>query len=123
MIDQQTAYTEEIYKIGEKTTVILSKTWDETPEAERQLLQKILQSVRLNMASVRVIHQPKLDLTKLSPQPAKMIFFGEPVSGLNQFECIKTQGTIVLSPGLAQLQNDPAGKQKLWVALKQLFGL
>jgi DNA polymerase III psi subunit len=123
MIDQQTAFTEEIYKIAEKTTVILSKSWDETPETDRQLLQKILQSVRLNLASVRIIHQPKLDLMKLSPQPARMIYFGEPVAGLNQFECIKTQGTIVLGPVLSQLQNDPAGKQKLWVALKQLFGL
>jgi DNA polymerase III psi subunit len=123
MIDQQTAFTEEIYKVKEKTTVILSTAWADTAEADRQLLQKILQSVRLNLASVRIIHQPKLDLTKLTPQPARMIFFGEPVGGLNQFECIKTQGTIVLSPVLSQLQNDPAGKQKLWVALKQLFGL
>jgi len=123
MIDQATAYTEEIYDIREKTTVILSKAWTEMPEGDKQLLQKILQSVRLNLAAVRILYQPKLDLTKLEPQPSRMIYFGEPVTGLNQFECIKTKGTIVLSPSLSQLQNDPAGKQILWVALKQLFGL
>lgn len=123
MIDQQTAYSEEIYTIREKTTVILSKPWSELEEVERQLLQKILQSVKLNLAGVRIIHQPRLDLTKLTPQPSRMIFFGDPVAGLNQFECIQTQGTIVLSPPLSLLQNDTAGKQKLWVALKQLFGL
>ncbi|HZY78708.1 MAG TPA: DNA polymerase III subunit psi [Cyclobacteriaceae bacterium] len=123
MIDQATAYTEEIYKVKEKTTIILSVSWADLPEADQQLLQKILQSVKLKLASVRVVYQPVLDLGSLRPQPSRMIYFGEPVAGLGQFECITTEGTIVLSPPLSVLQNDPAGKQKLWVALKQLFGL
>lgn len=123
MIDQATAYTEEIYEIKEKTTVIVSTPWNEIAEADKQQLAKILQAVRLSLASVKILYQPKLDLTRLTPQPARMIYFGDPVTGLAQFECIKTQGTIVLSRPLSQLQNDPAGKQKLWAALKQLFGL
>jgi len=123
MIDQATAYTEEIYQVKEKTTVILSVPWGDVAEGERQQLAKILQAVRLNLASVRIVHQPALDLASLKPQPARMIYFGEPVAGLGQFECIKADGTIVLSPPLSALQNDPAGKQRLWIALKQLFGL
>ena len=123
MIDQQTAFTEEIYSIKEKTTIILSRPWDNLSEGDKQQLQKILQAVRLNLASVQIIHQPKLDLARLNPQPSRMIYFGEPVAGLSQFECIKTAGTIVLAPPLAALQDDPPAKQKLWVALKQLFSL
>ncbi len=112
MIDQQTAYNEEIYLVKEKTTVVFSEPWEKIPEADRQLLQKILQSVRLNLASVRIIHQPKPDLTILK---TKSIYFGAPD--------FKTEGNVVLAPALSQLQTDPAGKQKLWMALKTLFGL
>jgi hypothetical protein len=123
MIDQQTAYTEELYAIKEKTTVILSKPWSEISDTDRQQLQKILQAVRLSIASVRIIHQPALDLNRLSPVPAKMIYFGEPVAGLTQFECIQTNGTIVLAPHLHLLPADDSGRKKLWIALKQMFGL
>lgn len=123
MIDQQTAYNEEIYLVKEKTTVILSEPWEKIAEADRQLLQKILQSVKLNLASIRILHQPSLNLGQLDPKPSRTIYFGEVVTGLAQFEVIRTEGSIVIAPRLAQLQNDPAGKQKLWVALKQLFGL
>jgi DNA polymerase III psi subunit len=123
MIDQQTAYNEEIYLIKDKTTIILSDPWEKVAEADRQLLQKILQSVRHSLASVRVLHQPSLSLADLDPKPSRMIYFGEPVTGLAQFEVIKTDSSIVLAPRLSQLQNDPTGKQKLWMALKQLFGL
>jgi len=123
MIDQQTAFTEDIYQVKEKTTVILSKPWAEIDESEKEQLQKILQAVRLKLASVTILYQPRLDLAQLHPQPQRMIYFGEPVAGLGQYECIKTEGTIVLAPHLSQLQADPTGKQKLWIALKQLFGL
>lgn len=123
MIDQQTAYTEEIYKIREKTTVILSKPWNEITEADRQQLQKILQAVRLSIAAVRILHQSALDLARLKPLPARMIYFGDPVPGLSQFECITTEGTIVLAPHLHLLPADDAGRKKLWLALKQMFGL
>ena len=123
MIDQQTAFNEELYQVKEKTTVILSSPWNDISESDRQQLQKILQAVRLSLASVRIVHQEVLNLTQLKPQPERMIYFGVPVTGLAQFECIKAQGTIVLAPPLSQLQTDPGGKQKLWIALKQLFGL
>lgn len=109
MIDQQTAFSEELYHVKERTTVVLAEPWEKIPEADRQLLQKILQSVRLNLASVRILQQAKPDA------PGRVIFFGAPD--------VKTEGTVVLAPSLSQLQNDPAGKQKLWVALKALFGL
>lgn len=123
MTSQQATYNEELYLIKDKTTIILSKPWSEVSEPEKEQLQKILQAVRLSIASVQIIHQPKLDLNELYHQPARMIYFGEPVSGLSLYECIKSQGTIVLAPHLSLLIGDATGKQKLWMALKQLFGL
>lgn len=123
MIDQHTAYSEEIYDVKEKTTVILSKPWNDLGDAEKQQLQKILQAVKLTVASVRIIHQPTLDLGCLNPPPARIIYFGDAVPGLAQFECITTKGTIVLAPHLHLLPADDASRKRLWIALKQMFGL
>ncbi len=122
-IDQESAFQEELYLIPEKPTIILSRPWASVSEADRQLLQKILQAARINLATVRLLHQSPLNLGALNPKPERAIYFGEPVQGLSMYECIRTDGAIVLAPHLELLQNDPAGKQKLWVALKQLFGL
>lgn len=123
MIDQQTAYSEEIYNIREKTTVILTKAWNDLADADKLQLQKILQAVRSSLAAVRILHQPVLDLSQLKPVPGRIIYFGDPVPGLTQFECIQTDGTVVLAPHLDVLSTDDAGKKKLWIALKQMFGL
>ena len=112
MIDQQTTFNEEIYLVKDKVTVLLSDPWEKIEETDRQLLQKILQSVRLNLASVRVLHQSKPDVPSVN---TRAIYFGASE--------IKTEGIVVYAPRLSLLQNDTAGKQKLWVALKQLFGL
>jgi hypothetical protein len=123
MTEQDSTYTEELYDIAEKTTLIITKPWSEIMDAEREMLGKMLKAARTSLGAARIIVQPKLDLNGINPRPARMIYFGDPVTGLAQYECITTDGTIVLAPHLDQLQNDPAGKQKLWVALKQLFGL
>ncbi|HEX8060864.1 MAG TPA: DNA polymerase III subunit psi [Cyclobacteriaceae bacterium] len=112
MIDQASTFNEEIYLVKEKVNIILSEPWENIPEADRQLLQKILQSVRLNLASVRVLYQPQPDASQLT---SRTIYFGATE--------VKTDGMVVHAPQLSQLQTDPAGKQKLWLALKQLFGL
>jgi DNA polymerase III psi subunit len=112
MIDQQSTFNEELYLIREKVTVVLSDPWEQIGEPDRQLLQKILQSVKLNLASVRIVHQSKLDASGMN---SRVIYFGAAE--------IKTEGMVVQAPRLSQLQSDASGKQKLWVALKQLFGL
>jgi DNA polymerase III psi subunit len=112
MIDQQSTFNEELYLIKEKVAIILSDPWEQIAEPDRQLLQKILQSVKLNLASVRILHQPKLDVSGVN---SRVIYFGA--------SDIRTEGMVVQAPRLSQLQSDASGKQKLWVALKQLFGL
>jgi DNA polymerase III psi subunit len=111
MIDQLTTYSEELYQIKEKTTVVLTEPWEQVGEADRQLLQKILQSIRLNLASVRIVHQSTLKFNN----EGRTIYFGAGE--------VKGEGLLVQAPKLSQLQNDPAGKQKLWVELKAMFSL
>jgi len=123
MTSQQATYNEELYLIRDKPTIIVSKPWIEIGEAERVQLQKILQALRLSLASVRIIQQDTLDVAQLNPQPEKVIYFGDAIPGLAQYECIRTGSSIVLAPHLSVLINDDAGKKKLWIALKVLFGL
>jgi hypothetical protein len=123
MTDQQSTYNEELYLIKDKTTVILARAWNDIGEPERGQLQKILQALKLSLASVRIIHQDVLDLAQLNPRPDRVIYFGDAVPGLAQYEYIKSESAIVLAPHLSVLINDDAGKKKLWIALKQLFGL
>ncbi len=123
MTEQDSTYSEELYSIPDKTTLIFTKPWAEIKDPEREMLSKMLKAARTSLAAVRIIHQEKLNLGGLNPRPARVMYFGEPVTGLAYYECIRSEGTIVLAPQPDVLNADPAGKQKLWVALKQLFGL
>lgn len=123
-VHAESLFNEELYLLTSRTLVIIAEPWNDHAEADRELLNKILTAARLSLAHVRVIHQSKLDLGAIADKPAHVIYFGPAVTGLSPFECIRLEGTsVVLSPGLASLHTDAAAKQKLWVALKQLFAL
>lgn len=117
-----TTYEEEIYSFAQPTTVVLNSKWAELSEAEVQLLGKILSSVKLSLAAVRIVEAPKLDLSEWSDKPDKLIGFGVTVSGVNLYEVITTPQTqLVLADSLSILLDDDEKKKRLWVALKQLF--
>jgi DNA polymerase III psi subunit len=115
-------FTEELYLIR-RTTLIFSQPVDTISEQDRTLLDKILQAVKLSFHDVTVVHQSTLDLGALAMRPKRVIYFGTPVTGLSPFEVISVDGSsIVLAPALSALHNDPASKQKLWIALRTMFG-
>lgn len=117
-------FNEELYLIKGKTMVIIDEPWSKLSATHRELLQKILQSVRLSLDSVILNHQPVLNLGQFTHRPAQVIYFGQPVKGLEPFQVLPVDGTsVVLAPSLNQLQEDPAIKPKLWNALKLQFGL
>lgn len=119
-----TIFTEELYSIGPRPTIILTKPWAEVQSAERDQLSKILTALKLSLERVTILHQPKLDLATIVVKPERVIYFGPLPAGLTHYECIEAQGiALVASEELNQLlTNDPARK-KLWLALKQLFSL
>ncbi len=122
-------FTEELYNIKpSNTTVILTKAWHELNYEEKEQLQKISDALKqrinpgLCIDAFNVIHQPQLDINQLSIQPNKVIYFGAPLKGLNQYELIETNKMkMVLSESLEDLISNDQARQKLWKALQQLF--
>jgi hypothetical protein len=118
----KTTYEEEIYSFGLPTTVVLNSKWTELAEGEVQLLGKILASVRLSLAAVRIVEAQKLDLSQWNDKPAKLIGFGVTVTGVNLYEVVTTPQTqLVLAESLGILLEDDDKKKRLWIGLKQLF--
>lgn len=117
-------FTEELYNIGPKPTIILTKSWAEVQPAEREQLSKILLALKLSLERVTIVYQSTLNLGALVAKPERVIYFGTLPAGLTHYEYLQVQGVgLVASEDLAQLlTNDPARK-KLWIALKQLFSL
>ncbi len=119
-----TTYTEEIYQISPPPTVIINKGWKELAEGEVELLSKILNSVRISLASVKILEMSDLDLSQMSEKPAQLICFGSQVRGLQLYEVIETPETrLVVADNLTVLSKDDQLKKRLWTSLKQLFSL
>ena len=115
-------FLEEIYQVPSKITVIISQPWSNLKEDQRLLLSKILQSVKLSLESVRIIHQSTFDMTILGEKPSRTVAFITPPKGLALYEVIQTGETsMIFSDPFETLITDDASKRKLWSALKTLF--
>jgi len=115
-------YSEDLYQPAKKTSIVLSTSWNKIGEDERQLLSKILGSVKLSLESVRIIEQQHFNLSNWIERPSHVISFSPAPEGLAKYEVIEVEGSsLVLSHSLAELKLDDACRRKLWLALKQLF--
>jgi hypothetical protein len=124
----ESLYTEDLYQLPSKTQVVITTPWHELTEAEKEQLTKITEALRqrinpqLSLDAFQVVYTPSLDLSTWVEKPERLIYFGAATKGLNYFELIETGSTkMVLSESLANLIANEASRQKLWVALKQLF--
>jgi DNA polymerase III psi subunit len=117
-------FTEQLFHIPVKPTVVVNQPWEKIGNDERILLSKILGALRLSIDSVTIKYQTSLDLSSWTEKPKQLIYFGSPVKGLQQYEVIDANGvSIVTSESLNDLlQNDQARKQ-LWQALKKQFSV
>lgn len=120
----ESLYIEELYQLAPKTSVVIATAWNKITEEERQLLSKILGSVKLSLESVRIIEQEHFNLSKWIEKPKRVISFSPAPDGLAKYEVIEADGTsLVLSNSLGELITDDACRRKLWLALKQLFSV
>ncbi len=124
----ETIYQEELYHIELPAVVIITKAWNEISTEEKEQLQKIADALtkrispKLRLDAFQIIQQAKFDLGAIHPAPARVIYFGPAISGLNQYELISVnQSKVVLSASLDELLKDEPARQKLWKALQQLF--
>jgi len=124
----ESLYTEDLYRLPSKIHVVITRPWNELMEAEKEQLTKIAEALRqrinpqLSLDAFQIVYSPSLDLSSWIEKPKRLIYFGPAIKGLNYFELIETGLTkMVLSESLADLITNEASRQKLWVALKQLF--
>lgn len=118
----QSIFHEEVYSIRTNVLVVIENSWESLKDEEQQLLSKILGSVKLNLAGVRVLSFKKFSDKDISIYtPEYVISFGAAYSGTDRaYEVIREKEYSVLkADGLHQL--DDIKKKSLWNALKQMF--
>ena len=120
----ESIYAEQLFSVAVPPTVILNQPWEKISNDERILLAKILGALRLSLDSISIKYQSTLDLSSWIQKPKRVIYFGDPVKGLQQYEVIEANGvSIVTSQGLSDLLKNDASRKKLWLALKQQFSV
>jgi hypothetical protein len=117
-------YQEELYLLPSRTLVLLDKPWEQLSETDQALLVKILNSVKLSLAAVQIVHCGDVSINDVEQwSPKRVISFGVGISPVQKFyESFPVNGLpVILSHGLSAL--DDAKKKNLWLALKQMFGI
>ena len=113
-------FTEELYTIPPAVTIILSQPWESISEDQKTLLSKILGSVKIGLASSRIIQRQAVtedELKEIGGQ--KILLFGTQAQ-INPYEHIQAQGfSVIRADELGAL--DDAKKKSLWLALKTMF--
>lgn len=124
----ESLYPEDLYLLPSKTQIIITKPWSELTAPEQEQLIKIMDALRqrinpkLNLEAFQITYTPVFDLSTWHEKPEKLIYFGPAIRGLNYFEVIETGSSkMVFSESLMELMSNEGSRQKLWVALKQLF--
>jgi DNA polymerase III psi subunit len=120
----QSIFTEELFSVKESTTIVINESWETISEEEKKLLSRILNAIKLSLDAVIIKSQATLNLSDWVHKPTHLIFFGDPVKGLAQYEVLVASGvTIVTSASLKQLAQDEPLRKKLWQALKKQFSI
>jgi len=115
-------YKNTLYAIVPPITIVIDEPWEKLETENKELLEKILLSVKLSMASARIICHSNFDFTLMIELSPKIIVFGDAPTGINQYEVIQNEKSkILFSSPLSQIATEPSLKQKLWESLKLLF--
>ena len=115
-------YQEELYVLRPKVLIILSKNWNEVSDEDQSLLIKILNSIKLNLASVQIVTQKKFDIDELTAySPIQILTFGSfSNSKVALYQLISLKGVSVLHADALHELNETK-KKILWSALRQMF--
>ena len=115
-------YPEDVYQIPSGTVVVLNKPWSDISDSERNLLEKILNSVKLSLNHVTIVFSLKPDVASWVNRPQNVVAFGTEIIGLQKNEMMEVQGVkLVATASLEELESDAESKKKLWGALRQIF--
>ena len=118
----ESLYQEELYRIGGKVVIIISKPWEEVSNAEKILLEKILGAVKLTPSAVQIIACKEFDLKDFKAySPSCIIAFGATLkNSTKMYEPISIENTfLIVADELNAL--DELKKRNLWLTLKKVF--
>jgi hypothetical protein len=117
-------FSEQLFAVPIQPVIIVDQPWADIGTDERMLLSKILAAVKLPLDSVTIKFQPSFDISSWLQKPKRLIYFGNLVKGIPQYEVIDANGvSIVASESLKDLLKSDASRKKLWQALKAQFSI
>jgi|SRR6185369_16601759 len=120
----ESLYPEGLFAISLPPTIVLDQHWKTLTAAEKALLEKILGAIKQSLNSVTILHQDSLDLSAWAVKPKHVIYFGNPVKGIQHYEMVEANGVcIVTSESLKNLSGNEDSRKKLWQALKKQFSV
>jgi len=117
-------FQEELYRIPSRVLIVIAEEWEALSENELTILTKLLGALKLSLASVQVITRQSFAMRDIAAfNPARVLVFG---AQLQQAPALYENASIdntpvIVSESLAQL--DDSTKKKLWLALRQMFGI
>ncbi len=120
----ESLFQEELYKLPSPLLIVLSKPWVELTAEELNTLTRMLNAVKLSLASVQIIIRKEFAPEELSAySPERILAFGSSLKGSSAlYENLSIGGiSVIISESLSQL--DDAKKKSLWMALKKMFNL
>ena len=115
-------FPEGLYMVPGHVLVLIPHAWETVTDAEQQLLARILGSVKLSLAAVKILRATDFSGDDAAIYRAQTILsFGVPFSGLSRsYEAVGVGSlTVILADTLADL--DDTRKKNLWGALRQAF--
>jgi hypothetical protein len=120
----ESLFQEELYVLPSPLLIILSKPWPALSVDELSTLSRMLNAVKLSLASVQVIVLKDFYVEELAAySPNRVLAFGAALkSSATLYENISIDGiSVIISESLDQL--DDGKKKNLWLALKKMFNL
>lgn len=120
----ESLYQEELYVLPSPLLIVLSTPWNDLAAEELTTLTRMLNAVKLNLASVQIIVRKDFTIEELSAySPERILAFGSSLKGSSTvYENLSIGGvSVIISESLGQL--DDAKKKNLWMALKKMFNL
>jgi hypothetical protein len=120
----QHLYQEDLYSIPGKVLVVIPNSWESTSEADRNVLIRMINAVKLNFASISVIERHAISQQDLAVfAPEKILSFGVPISPMPALYEVSSLGGVPLIAADRLEKLDDSKKKILWGALKQMFAI
>jgi len=120
----ESLYQEELYHLPNPVLFILNQPWETVSDADKTVLTKMINALRLSLAAVRIIQRADFTVADLAAYaPTKVVALGAVFkTNPDLYKHLSHDGVaIVAADALPAL--DDVRKKNLWLALRQMFGI